>query len=202
MLEDNTSRVRRELEQLSIKGETFYESAADGLIWSSTLNSLSKAVSSYRSNQFHGRAMAKDHAAEFLAQVTPSQLRRIEWSLEVCRLIWITDRSQERRGGEGIRTGVWSFPNQPRRTIIEHAAEDAKRQWNDKEFTMTFKQLDGDKVEMKVYSLTRQARRENHTRVHRLQAAWDAQHDVEERPGQTREDPAGDNAEKNSRRPR
>ena len=94
MLEDNTSRVRRELEKLSIKGETFYESTADGLLWSATLNSLSKAVLSYRSGRFDGRAIAKDHAVDFLAQVTPSQLRRIEWSLEVCRIILMTDRSQ------------------------------------------------------------------------------------------------------------
>ena len=62
-------------------------SAADSLLWSATLNSLSGAASKWKSTAPEDTAQAKGHALEFLARVSSKQLARIDWAMEVCRVI-------------------------------------------------------------------------------------------------------------------
>ncbi len=83
-----TLLLKRDMEAMVARGQEYQEgSAADSLLWSAILNSLNRAVSDWRSPTQVICAGAKEHVLEFLAKVSPNQIARLDWAIELCRII-------------------------------------------------------------------------------------------------------------------
>ena len=186
--------LKKGMEEMVSRGQEYKEgTGADTLLRAASLNSLSRAIASWRSCAVPVFRESKPFVLEFLSKVSPNNFAATEWALPACRKIMLgydarlailtkgvhvpigtswkaLEDSQPSVPGPVPVVGAASEPSS--KAAIAEAAAQLKKAWQTKEYSITLARLQSGDVKMTVWACQQKYRREHHLKLQRLRTVY------------------------------